>query len=102
MIVFPFHHITSNLYVLYYTRTNRKCQEDVKKYMVPFAERLQEARKHKHLTQKEVAAYLAMTERSYQHYEGNRRRPSYEVLVALADYFDVTTDYLLGRTDLPK
>lgn len=53
--------------------------------MIPFAERLQEARQQKHLTQKEVAAYLQMTERSYQHYEGNRRRPNYETLVILAD-----------------
>lgn len=67
--------------------------------MIPFAERLQKARKKKNLTQKEVAAYLQMTERSYQHYEGNRRRPNYEILVTLADYFDVTTDYLLGRTE---
>lgn len=67
--------------------------------MVPFAERLQKARKQKNLKQKEVAAYLQMTERSYQHYEGNRRRPNYETLVALADYFDVSLDYLLGRTD---
>lgn len=69
--------------------------------MVPFAERLQKARQQKGLTQKEVAAYLKMTERSYQHYEGNRRRPNYEILVTLADYLDVTTDYLLGRTDEP-
>lgn len=67
--------------------------------MVPFAERLQKARQQKNLTQKEVAAYLQMTERSYQHYEGNQRRPNYETLVAIADYLDVTTDYLLGRTD---
>lgn len=70
--------------------------------MVPFAERLQKARKQKHLTQKEVAIYLQMTERSYQHYEGNRRRPNYETLVALADYLDVSLDYLLGRTDEPR
>lgn len=69
--------------------------------MVPFGERLQKARQQKGLTQKEVAAYLQMTERSYQHYEGNRRRPNYEILVAIADHLDVTTDYLLGRTDEP-
>ena len=67
--------------------------------MIPFAVRLQEARKQKHLTQKEVAAYLQMTERSYQHYEGNRRRPDYETLVVIADLLDVSLDYLMGRTD---
>lgn len=51
--------------------------------------------------QKEVAAYLNLTERSYQHYEGGTRRPNYEILVKLADHLDVTTDYLLGRTDEP-
>lgn len=70
--------------------------------MIPFAERLQEARRRKHLKQKEVAAYLKMTERSYQHYEGGQRRPNYETLVALADYFDVSLDYLLGRTNEPR
>lgn len=70
--------------------------------MVPFAERLQKARQRKKMMQKEVAKYLNMTERSYQHYEGGTRRPSYEILVTLADLFDVTTDYLLGRTDEPR
>ena len=70
--------------------------------MVPFAERLQKARKKKRFTQKEVAEYLKMTERSYQHYEGGSRRPNYEILVAIADYLEVTTDYLLGRTDEPN
>lgn len=70
--------------------------------MVPFAERLQKARQQKKLFQKEVAEYLKMTERSYQHYEGGTRRPNYEILVAIADYLDVTTDYLLGRTDKPN
>lgn len=70
--------------------------------MVPFAERLQKARQQKKLLQKDVAKYLNMTERSYQHYEGGTRRPNYEILVAIADYLDVTTDYLLGRTDNPN
>ena len=67
--------------------------------MVPFTERLKEARKKKKLKQREVAGYLQIGVRSYQNYEGGQRRPDYETLVALADFFDVTTDYLLGRTD---
>lgn len=70
--------------------------------MVPFAERLQEARLQSKLTQKEVAEHLKMTERSYQHYEGGTRRPNYEILVTLADLLDVSADYLLGRTDVQK
>ncbi|MBD5098050.1 MAG: helix-turn-helix transcriptional regulator [Clostridiales bacterium] len=67
--------------------------------MVPFADRLREARSKKGLMQKEVAEYLKMTPRAYQYYEGGRRRPDYETLVAIADYLEVTTDYLLGRTE---
>lgn len=69
--------------------------------MVPFAQRLKEARKRKNLKQREVAEHLQMTAHSYQQYEGGDRRPNFETLVALADFLDVTTDYLLGRTDGP-
>lgn len=70
--------------------------------MIPFAECLQAARLQRKLTQKEVAAHLGMTERSYQHYEGGSRRPNFETLVALADLLDVSADYLLGRVDSPE
>ena len=70
--------------------------------MVPFAERLKAARKQKNLKQREVAEHLQMTAHSYQQYEGGDRRPNFEILVALADLFEVTTDYLLGRTDVPN
>ncbi|MDO4316313.1 MAG: helix-turn-helix transcriptional regulator [Oscillospiraceae bacterium] len=68
--------------------------------MIKFAERLQELRKEKPATQQAMADFLKIKLRSYQHYEGGDRRPDYEGLVALADYFGVTTDYLLGRTDV--
>ena len=67
--------------------------------MIKFRERLQELRKEKGKTQKNMADFLEIKVRSYQSYEGGDRRPDYEKLVALADYFDVTTDYLLGRSD---
>lgn len=67
--------------------------------MVPFAERLREARNRKGLLQKEVAEQLDITPRAYQYYEGGRRRPDYETLVSLADFLEVSTDYLLGRVD---
>lgn len=68
--------------------------------MVPFAARLQEARNRKRLKQREMAEYLQIGIRSYQNYEGGQREPNFETLVALADYLDVSTDYLLGRTDV--
>ena len=67
--------------------------------MIKFAQRLRELRCDTRVTQLEMAAVLQMKLRSYQHYEGGDRRPDYEGLVALADYFQVSTDYLLGRTD---
>ena len=67
--------------------------------MIKFAERLQELRRERHVTQKNMAEFVGIQMRSYQSYEGGDRRPDYEKLVALADYFGVTTDYLLGRSD---
>lgn len=46
-----------------------------------------------------MAEFLQIQLRSYQSYEGDDRRPDYEKLVALADYFGVSTDYLLGRSE---
>jgi transcriptional regulator with XRE-family HTH domain len=66
------------------------------------AERLKELRlKHKK-TQKEVAEYLGMKEQSYQQYEYNRSTLGTALLKRVADYYNVTTDYLLGRTDTPN
>ena len=70
--------------------------------MATFGNRLSELRKQKNLKQKDVADHFGMAVRTYQNYEGGQREPNFSILVALADYFDVTTDYLLGRTDEPK
>lgn len=63
------------------------------------AKRLLELRSERDLSRRVVAASTGMTERTYQRYENAERDPSAPVLVALADYYEVTTDYLLGRTD---
>ena len=49
--------------------------------------------------EREMAEFLQIQLRSYQSYKGDDRRPDYEKLVALADYFGVSTDYLLGRSE---
>lgn len=49
-----------------------------------------------------MAEHFKIANRTYQNYEGGQRRPDFEMLVALADYLEVTTDYLLGRTDQPN
>ena len=66
------------------------------------AKRLLKLRSERDLSRRVVAASTGMTERTYQRYENAERDPSAPVLLALADYYGVTTDYLLGRTDEPK
>ncbi|MCI8714628.1 MAG: helix-turn-helix transcriptional regulator [Oscillospiraceae bacterium] len=68
--------------------------------MILLPQRLQELRKSKKLTQQNMADYLEVQLRTYQYYEGGGRRPDLETLVILADYFDVTLDYLVGRSDI--
>ena len=62
-----------------------------------FPDRLKECRKTKGVTQKEVADFLGMTDRAYQNYEYGNSEAPYETLAKLADFFGVSTDYLLGR-----
>ena len=66
------------------------------------AERLLELRSDKNLSRRVVATSTGMPERTYQRYENAERDPSAPALLALADYYDVSTDYLLGRTDERK
>ena len=53
-------------------------------------------------TQAELAGYLSKTRQSITYYCDGSSSPDWETLVKIADYFDVTTDYLLGRTADPK
>lgn len=64
-----------------------------------FAERLKLCRENKRWKQREVADAVHVNLRTYQGYERGRSEPKYETLVALADFFDVSLDYLMGRTD---
>jgi len=63
------------------------------------AKRLLELRKERGLTRKEVTAELQIAERTYQRYEDAEREPVASVLVELADFYGVSADYLLGRSD---
>ena len=64
--------------------------------------RLKQLRIEKGKTQKEMAKDLGTTDVSIGRYEKGEREPKTDMLNALANYFDVTTDYLLGRTDNRK
>lgn len=70
--------------------------------MPSLAERLKQLRHTNHVTQKELAQYLKVTTRTVIFYESGERKPDYNGLLAIADYFDVSLDYLTGRTDNPN
>ena len=63
------------------------------------AQRLKPLRKEKGRTQKEMSDLLGVTERHYQKIEYGKVNVSALTLIRLADYFGVSTDYLLGREE---
>ena len=63
------------------------------------AKRLFDLRKERKMSRKMVAEQIQIVERTYQRYENAEREPTASVLVALADFYGVTIDYLVGRTD---
>ena len=62
---------------------------------------LKELRQKKHLTQLELSRVLQISASSIGMYEQGRREPDHETLTKIADFFNVSVDYLLGRTDNP-
>ena len=64
-----------------------------------FSEILRDLRKEKKLTQKELATYLGLTSNSICEWENQRSEPSMASILKMCALFDVSTDYLLGRTD---
>lgn len=63
------------------------------------SQRLKECRKEKGYTQGQVAIYCDITEKAYQNYELMTREPKLEILIRIADLFEVSLDYLVGRTN---
>lgn len=61
--------------------------------------RIRELREDNDLTQREVAAYLHMTQPQYFRYEQGYRDVPTDILIALADLYRTSVDYILGRTD---
>ena len=66
--------------------------------MSEFPNRLRELRKAKGLSQKALAEAVGMSDTGIQNYELETRTPNADVIIKLADFFNVSTDYLLGRT----
>lgn len=67
-----------------------------------FSERLKKLRLEKSIKQIDLAQSVDMSLRAYQYYENGNREPTLSKLVAIADFFDVSIDYLVGRTDNPR
>lgn len=66
-----------------------------------FPQRLTQLRKASNLTQREVADTLGVTARTVQYWESGAKPPARAHALALAELFNVSVDYLLGRTDNP-
>lgn len=64
--------------------------------------RLKELRKKRGISQLKLAMDLGLNQNSISRYEAGVREADYATLIAFADYFDVSVDYLLERTDCPK
>lgn len=66
-----------------------------------FSERLKNLRKTRMIPQKYIAEYLGISVSAYQYYEAGKNEPSIARLIMLADLFNVSIDYLVGRTENP-
>ncbi|MBE6984759.1 MAG: helix-turn-helix transcriptional regulator [Ruminococcaceae bacterium] len=64
--------------------------------------RLRELRKSRNITQLKLALDLNMSQNTISRYETGEREAGYAELIRIADYFDVSIDYLLERTNEPK
>ena len=67
--------------------------------MENFAKRLRELRKEQNISQRKLAQIFGLSHTAYGDYERNINQPSLETLIVIAEYFGVTTDYLLGREE---
>ena len=64
-----------------------------------FGERIKELREANHLSQKQLAIVLGRNQQSISRYEKEQIEPNIGMIVKICDYFEVTADFLLGRTD---
>ncbi len=67
-----------------------------------FMKRLRELRETRGISQLRLAMDLSLNQNTISRYETGEREADYKTLIALADYFHVSVDYLLERTDDPK
>ncbi len=70
--------------------------------MPDFSTNLKDLRLLKDVSQKQVANHLEIAERQYRRYENEEQQPTLPIVIKIADYFNVSIDYLVGRTNNPK
>lgn len=95
MFSHPYYFIWTILIIIFQTSL-------VKGVIMKLAERLRELRKERTLRQEQVAVALDISMSAYCNYEQGKREPTASVIIRMADYYDVTTDYLLGRSNNRK
>ncbi len=64
--------------------------------------RLKQLREQRHISQVFLGMELGMSQNTISRYETGAREAGYDTLIAFADYFNVSVDYLLGRTNNPE
>ncbi len=67
--------------------------------MVSFKERLKELRSERGVSQQELGKLLNMSKMAISHWENGHNEPCIAQLILLAEYFEVSVDYLIGKTD---
>ena len=67
--------------------------------MTKFGERLKALRTEENVSRQQLANTLNISLRSISYWENNQRECDFDTLIAIAEYFSVSVDYLLGRTD---
>ncbi len=70
--------------------------------MIKCGDRIAFLREKHRLTQEQLSGKIGISRATLSHYEKNRREPDYETLNKIADFFNVSIDYLLGRTNDPQ
>lgn len=69
--------------------------------MATMQERIRKLRVDAHLTQQELGAVLGVAKNTISQYETGRNAPNDDIKIAMANYFNVSMDYLMGKTDVP-
>lgn len=65
-----------------------------------FKDRLRELRTEKNISQQQLGKIVNVSKMAVSHWESGHSEPSIEQLIVISDYFEVTIDYLTGKTDL--